>query len=78
MRQSLSSWATPGSITPRVNEIIFCSLTAETEPVTLISNAFAQHVRGGRIVYSQRNGDDILIMRATLKLPTIPTSSAIF
>ena len=69
MRQSISSWAPIGSITPTINEIIFCSLTAETEPVTLIGNAFAQQVRRGSIVYSQRNGDDILIMRATVKLP---------
>ena len=68
-RQSISSWTPPGSITPTTNDVIFCSLTVKTEPVTLISNAFAQHVRGGRIVYSQRNGDDILIMRAALKLP---------
>jgi len=69
MRQSISSFAPPGSITPRTNDVVFCSLTAETGPVTLIGNAFAQQVSRGSIVYSQRNGDDILIMRAALKLP---------
>jgi hypothetical protein len=69
MRQSISSVVPPGRFTPIINEIIFCSLTAETEPVTLIGNAFAQQVRQGTIVYSQRNGDDILIMQAVLKLP---------
>ncbi len=33
MRQSISSWAPIGSVTPIINEIIFCSLTAKAEPV---------------------------------------------
>ncbi|MDP6636403.1 MAG: hypothetical protein QGG42_16000 [Phycisphaerae bacterium] len=69
MRQFISSYAAPGSITPTTNDVIFRPLAAKSEPITLINNAFAQHVLQGTIVYSQRNGDDILIMRAKLKLP---------
>jgi len=67
MRQHISSFAPMGSRTPTTNSIIFCSLDAKSDPVTLIENAFAEHVRSGTIVYSQPNGDDILIMKATIK-----------
>ncbi|MBT3201712.1 MAG: hypothetical protein HN350_17560, partial [Phycisphaerales bacterium] len=44
-RQSISSYAPPGTITPISNDIIFCSLKPKTQPETLIKNAFVQHVR---------------------------------
>jgi hypothetical protein len=70
-RQSISSYAPMGSITPTSNDIIFCSLKPKAQPITLIKNAFAQHVRKGKIIYYQHNGDDVLFMQAKLKLPPI-------
>jgi hypothetical protein len=71
MSQHFSSWRGPGGITPTTDTVIFCSPAAKVKPTTLINNASAQHVRAGKIIYSQLNGNDILIMRATLKLPPI-------
>jgi hypothetical protein len=68
-RQMYSSYAPLGSITPTSNDIIFCSLKPKAQPVTLIKNAFAQHVRKDDVIYYQHNGDDILFMQAKLKLP---------
>ena len=68
-RQGLSSYLPPGGITPTRNDIIFCSLKPKTQPVTLIENAFAQHVRKDKIIYSQRNGDHVIFRQATLKVP---------
>jgi hypothetical protein len=68
-RQHASSYAPMPDMRPTTNDVIFRSLTADGESITLLRNAYAQHVRKGRIVYAQRNDDDILIMRATLKRP---------
>ncbi|MBT3202566.1 MAG: hypothetical protein HN350_21920, partial [Phycisphaerales bacterium] len=59
-----------GDIRPRSNDIIFCSLTPKTLPVTLIKNAFTQHIRKGKVIYYQHNGDDVLFMQATFKTPS--------
>ena len=75
-RQQLSSYAPPGGITPTRNDIIFCSLKPKALPVTLIENAFAQHVRKDKVIYYQHNGDDVLFMQATLKVPTKDEPSA--
>jgi hypothetical protein len=68
-RQMYSSYAAVDNIRPTSNDIIFCSLKPKTQPVTLIKNAFAQHVRKDDVIYYQHNGDDILFMQAKLKLP---------
>jgi len=75
-RQSISSYAPIGDIRPPSNDIIFCSLKPKAQPVTLIKNAFTQHVRKGDVIYSQRNGDDVLFMQAKLKLPPKPKRPA--
>jgi hypothetical protein len=71
-----SSTNMSGSIPHRSNDIIFCSLKPKTQPVTLIKNAFVQHVRKDEIVYCQHNGDDILFMQAKLKVPPKDTPPA--
>ena len=72
-RQSNSSFIAmgvgAGTIPPTSNDIIFCSLKPKTQPVTLIKNAFAQHVLKNNVIYNQRNGDDVLFMKARIKLP---------
>jgi hypothetical protein len=70
--QMYSSYAPIGDIRPRSNDIIFCSLKPKTQPVTLLKNAFTQHVRKGNVIYYQHNGDDVLFMQAKLKLPPKP------
>ena len=76
MRQHISSRIPPagGALLPTTNDVVLCDATGKAPPVILVRRAFAQQVRGRRIIYAQRNGDDLLVMRADLKRPAETTT----
>ena len=70
MGQYISSLSPgPGDDRPKTDNVVLCSLTGKTLPQTLVSNAYCQQVMGDRLIYAQRNADQVLVMQARLKRP---------
>jgi len=71
MRQQISSYIPFGAADdrPKTDNVVLCSLTGKTSPQILVSAAYCQQVIGDRVIYAQRNADQVLVMQARLKRP---------